>query len=208
MENFKIILASGSPRRKEILTNLGVEFTVIPSNKEEKMSNDIYPGELVKQLSKMKGSDVAEKVAALPAEEAAAIGDHYIVIGADTVVAYDGKVLGKPKSRENAYEMIKAFSGDIHNVFSGVYIYIKNGDKTEEVNFSVNTEVSVYEMTDSEINAYLDTPEPYDKAGAYAIQGLFAPYIKGINGDYYNIVGFPIAQIVHELSARGIYILK
>lgn len=206
MSDFRVVLASGSPRRKEILTNLGVKFEAVPSGKEEKMSDDIAPSELVKGLAKMKGSDIAEQLTATADKENG--GEPVVVIGSDTVVAYGGKVLGKPKGREGAYDMIKMLAGNTHTVFTGVYIFIRKEDGSEEeVNFSVGTEVDVYPMTEAEINAYIDTPEPYDKAGAYAIQGLFAPYIKGVRGDYYTIVGFPIGSIVHELSARGIYII-
>ncbi len=196
-ENYKIILASGSPRRKEIFDNLGVAYQAIPSDKEEHMSDDLEPSALVKELSDMKASDIADKV-----DEAA------IIIGADTVVAHDGHILGKPKDKQNAFDMIKALAGKKHQVFTGVCIIIRHADGSiERDSFHVATAVDVYDMNDTQIEAYIETGEPMDKAGAYAIQGLFAPYIKGIEGDYYNIVGFPIAAIHHSLLNRGIDIL-
>lgn len=195
---YNVILASGSPRRKEIMDNLGIKYTAVPSSKEEHMSDDIEPSELVRQLSAMKASDILEE-----AEPGS------VVIGADTVVAIDGHVLGKPKDGPDAYEMLKILSGRQHHVFTGICIIIKQLDgKIRKKSFYSDTLVNVYEMSDNEINTYIATGEPMDKAGAYAIQGLFAPYIQSIEGDYYNIVGFPIASIYHELRDMGIDLLN
>lgn len=190
---YSIILASGSPRRKEILEQIGVAFTIVTSEKEEKMTQKA-PQELVKELSKMKAEDVAERVKG-PA----------VILGADTVVAQDDMILGKPKSEEDAIRMIQLLQGKSHEVYTGVCILVKEADGTiRENNFAVATKVMVASMTEQEIEAYVATGETKDKAGAYAIQGKFAPYIKGIEGDYYNIVGFPIASVYQKLKELGI----
>jgi septum formation protein len=189
---YQVILASGSPRRKELLELIGVEFKIITSNKEEIITST-DPEEVVKELSAMKAEDVA-----------AAIEGPALILGADTVVAHNGRILGKPKDREDAINMITSFSGDDHHVYTGVYIIRKEADgSVKTVSFAEGTKVTVYPMTAEEIERYVDSGEPMDKAGAYAIQGLFAPYIKGIEGDYYNIVGFPIAGIYQRLKEEG-----
>lgn len=190
---YQIILASGSPRRKELLELIGVEFKIITSNKEEVITSS-NPEEVVKELSLMKAEDVAKNVEG-PA----------LILGADTVVAYKGNILGKPKDKEDAIRMISSFAGDDHYVYTGVCIIRKEADGlVKTISFAEGTRVTVYPMTAEEIERYADSKEPMDKAGAYAIQGLFAPYIKGIEGDYYNIVGFPIAGIYQRLKEEGI----
>ena len=190
---YQVILASGSPRRKELLELIGVEFKIITSNKEEVITST-NPEEVVKELSMMKAEDVAAGVAG-PA----------IILGADTVVAHGGRILGKPKDKAYAVNMIRSFAGDDHYVYTGVCIIRKEADgSVKKISFAEGTKVTVYPMTEEEIEQYVATNEPMDKAGAYAIQGLFAPYIKGIEGDYYNIVGFPIAGIYQRLKEEGI----
>ena len=190
---YQVILASGSPRRKELLELIGVEFKIITSNKEEVITST-NPEKVVKELSMMKAEDVAAGVAG-PA----------IILGADTVVAHGGRILGKPKDKADAVNMIRSFAGDDHYVYTGVCIIRKEADgSVKKISFAEGTKVTVYPMTEEEIEQYVATNEPMDKAGAYAIQGLFAPYIKGIEGDYYNIVGFPIAGIYQRLKAEGI----
>ena len=190
---YQVILASGSPRRKELLELIGVDFKIITSNKEEIITST-NPEEVVKELSLMKAEDVAEGVSG-PA----------VILGADTVVAHNGRILGKPKDREDAVRMISSFAGEEHYVYTGVCIIRKEADgSVKKISFAEATRVVVYPMTKEEIERYADSGEPMDKAGAYAIQGLFAPYIKGIEGDYYNIVGFPIAGIYQRLKEEGI----
>ena len=195
--DYRIILASGSPRRKELFEQIGVKFEIKTSEKEEIITSS-NPKDVVKELSFMKAQDVAEGIEG-PA----------IVIGADTVVAYDGKILGKPKDKEDAVRMISSFAGDEHFVYTGVCILIKEADgSVREISFAEGTKVFVYGMTEQEILNYVESKEPMDKAGAYAIQGRFAPYIKEIEGDYYNIVGFPIAGIYQRLKEAGINICE
>lgn len=189
----EIILASNSPRRREILSQVGISFTVIPSEKEEVMTTTV-PQELVVELSRQKAEEVASKVS----EEA-------LIIGADTVVAIAGKVLGKPRDEDEAIAMIQMLQGKAHSVFTGVTTVRINEDGSMGVNsFYEETKVEVYEMSREEIIEYVRTKEPMDKAGAYAVQGIFAKYIKALNGDYYNVVGFPIGRFYQELKEQQI----
>lgn len=192
---YRIVLASASPRRKEILEQVGVNFTCRTSKKEEVIKST-EPKAAVQELAKAKAEDVADF------EQGPVL-----VIGADTVVAYQGEILGKPKDREDAVRMISSFAGSTHEVYTGVCLLIKEADGTEKkICFAEKAEVEVYPMTDTEIQAYTDSREPMDKAGAYAVQGLFAPYIKGISGDYYCIVGLPVAGIYQRLKQEGIFL--
>jgi len=203
---YRIILASGSPRRKEIMNQMGIGFETVPSyvNEDIKESD---PSKLVEALASVKAKEVAGRFA----DER----ENLIIIGADTVVYHKGQVLGKPKDRDDAIRMLNGLSGDIHDVYTGVAIIIRrnksdnadiNGE--ESIVFNVRTRVSVKLLSKEEIEDYVDSGEPYDKAGAYAIQGAFGIYIKEIQGDYYNVVGFPIARIYEELLKKGINIKK
>lgn len=188
----KIILASGSPRRREILDQVGIQYEVKPSNKEEIITST-NPEEVVKELSLMKAADIFEKET-----------EDCVVIGADTVVSSDNKILGKPKDEEDAVRMIGDLCGRAHSVFTGVTIFKKDNGIQEMKSFFVETKVKVAAMSEAEIRAYVATREPLDKAGAYAVQGKFAPYIEGLEGDYYNVVGFPIAAICKVLKEMGL----
>lgn len=188
-ENMKIILASGSPRRKEILSQAGVNFEICASDKEEIITSK-NPSEVVCELSEQKAEDVASRYS----------NSETIVIGADTVVSVDDEILGKPKNREDAFRMIKLLSGRKHQVYTGVTLTYGGKSHT----FFAITDVCVRELSDEEINAYVDTNEPYDKAGSYAIQGIFAKYVSGIEGEYHNVMGFPIAKIYDECKKEGI----
>lgn len=190
---YNIILASGSPRRREILSQIGAQYEVIVSDCDESTVLTT-PAELVKELSCRKATAVAEQVPG-PA----------IIIGADTVVAYNGTILGKPKDREDARKMISMLSGNVHQVYTGVSLIIKEETgESRAVSFAECSEVSVDSMIDGQIEEYLDTKEGIDKAGSYAVQGIFAAHIKGIKGDYFNIVGLPVAAIYKKLYEMGI----
>lgn len=192
---YRVILASGSPRRKELLEQMGVSFEIKTSKKEEVITST-NPEEAVKELSKMKAEDVAQGIL-----------EPAIILGADTVVVHNGRILGKPKDKQDAVQMISSFAGQEHHVYTGVCIIIKEADGVQEIiSFAEGTKVIVYPMTEQEILDYVESGECNDKAGSYAIQGLFAPYIKGIEGDYYNIVGFPIAGIYQRLKEKGIFL--
>lgn len=193
----KIILASGSPRRRELMDVLELPYEVIPSTKEEKITSRI-PADVVKELSLMKAGDVAEETVLKPGKEEKELT---LVIGADTVVACGNEILGKPKDKENAKEMLRGLAGRSHSVFTGLaLLWIKDGKIAKTVNKAVETKVFVEAMSEEEIKAYVETGEPMDKAGAYAIQGRFAPYISKIEGDYYNVVGFPICTVRKEIK--------
>lgn len=194
----KIILASASPRRKELLTLAGYDFTVEVSEAQE----DVIPGspsQLVEHLSKLK----AEAVAKNHMKETC-IDEEEIIIGADTIVVMDDEVLGKPMDDEDARRMLKELSGRTHQVYTGVTIIcIVNGKVTKHISFSECTDVTMRELSEEEIQAYISTGEPADKAGAYGIQGKAAIFISGIHGDYYNVVGLPICRLaaaIHGLS--------
>lgn len=190
----RVILASGSPRRRELLDLAGVSYEVIKSEKEERMTSQV-PADVVKELSLMKAMDVAEENFLEKTEE------EILVIGADTVVASGDKILGKPKDEEDAKEMLRGLAGRGHSVFTGIaLLWIKHGKITKTVNKAVETKVFVEPMTETEIEEYVASGECMDKAGAYAIQGKFAPYITGIEGDYYNVVGFPLCTVMKEMK--------
>ena len=190
MQKKKIILASASPRRRELMAQAGYEFEVQVSHKEETYSSET-PDEIVKELALLKARDIAEQNAV----------EDLVVIGADTVVAYQGAILGKPKSKEEAFAMIQSFQGDKHQVYTGVAVlsYDAEGNETV-VNHAVKTDVYVNAMTDEEILKYIKNDNVMDKAGSYGIQSGFAIHIEKIEGDYFNVVGLPISYIYNILK--------
>ena len=179
-----IILASASPRRSELMTLAGFRFDVICADIDEIVPEKALPQEVVMSLALQKAQAVAK--------------DHCksAVVGSDTVVALDGKILGKPRSEKEAVEMLRSLSGRIHKVFTGVAIVC--GEKV--TSFFEETEVEFYPLTDQEILDYVATGEPMDKAGAYGIQGRGAVLVKRINGDYFNVMGLPISKVYRELK--------
>lgn len=200
----KFVLASGSPRRKEILEQIGVEFLVIPSTKEEVITS-ANPIEVVEELSYDKALDVVGKIKGKP-ELLGADWDQFLVIGADTIVVYKDRIMGKPSNRQDAIDMLSVLQGKCHQVYSGVTLYYHSGAYDEEQVFTFYecTDVTMYPMNQGQIEDYVDTGEPMDKAGAYAIQGKFTVFIKEIKGEYNTVVGFPIARIYQELKKRNI----
>lgn len=189
-----IILASASPRRRELLEKLRIPFEIRVSDVKEIITKTV-PAEIVEELSLQKAMAVAETE------------PDALVIGADTMVASDETVLGKPKDKEDAAAMLKSLQGKSHQVYTGVTLTWM-GEKEREIRtFSEASQVFLYPMTEEEIQRYVDTGEPMDKAGGYAIQGLFAVYVKGIAGDYNNIVGLPVARLYQELKKNGIVIV-
>lgn len=184
----RIILASQSPRRRELLEMLGYPFEVKVSEAEEKITST-NPAQVTEELSCQKAETVAEMI------------QEGLVIGADTVVSQDNKILGKPMDRQDAREMIQILQGRNHKVYTGVtVIERKAGREVRRVTFSEETIVKVASMTSKEVEEYISLPEPYDKAGGYAIQGTFAKYIQGIEGDYFNVVGLPIHRLYKVLK--------
>lgn len=188
----EFVLASASPRRKELLSQIGIKFRTCTSKKEEEVIRNTPEG-IVKDLSYTKARDVYERG-----------NREAVVIGADTIVVADEKVLGKPKDEKEAFEMIKMLQGDIHHVYTGVAIIWQQNNTTHVSSFYAVTEVELYYMNDDEIRNYIATSEPYDKAGGYAIQGYFARYVKGIKGDYNNVVGLPIGKLYQVLNSLNL----
>lgn len=185
----KLILASGSPRRKELLEQIGLEPTVIKSTVEEVITKTAAD-EVVMELSCQKCLDVAQQ-----------IREKAIVLGADTVVVRDGEILGKPGSEKGAIEMLKSLQGRDHQVYTGVTLAWTGEEGIErQETFAVCTEVTVAAMTEEEICAYVATGDPMDKAGAYGIQGIFAKHVEKIHGDYNNVVGLPVAAVYAKLK--------
>ena len=189
MEIRNLILASGSPRRKELLEQIGIMPVISPSRIEEVVTSSV-PEQVVLELSSQKAEDVMSRCP---------VGS--VVLGADTVVAIDGMILGKPKSHGEACEMIRRIQGRSHQVHTGVAILLKEETGLRQKHFTVKTDVMVFPMTEEEIREYGEPEEPMDKAGAYAIQGRFAAYIQGISGDYSNVVGLPVGRVYQELKA-------
>lgn len=193
----KIYLASASPRRKELLKQVGISFKVVPSMVEEKTTKE-KPDEVVEELSYQKAVDICGKLVSEGKED-------FVVIGADTVVSAWGKILGKPADKADAARMLKELQGGSHQVYTGVTLAWKYKDMPPMyATFSECTDVTMYTMTDEEIKAYVDSGEPMDKAGAYAIQGLCAAHIQGICGDYNNVVGLPVGRLCQEMKKRGL----
>lgn len=183
----KLILASASPRRKELLGKIGLEFEIIPAKGEEVVTKKL-PWEVVEELSFQKAKEIAD----MQTEEC-------IVIGSDTIVAKEEKIMGKPKDEADAYQMLSEIAGNVHQVYTGVTL-IRTGKDPKVITFAEKTDVHLYPMSDDEIHAYIATKDPMDKAGAYGIQGDFAIHVKGIEGDYYNVVGLPIGKVYQELK--------
>ena len=194
MGKSKIILASGSPRRKELLLQIGIVPEIIVSHVEEKITSDV-PAEVVMSLAEQKAVDVAKEMP-----------EGTVILGSDTVVAADGKILGKPKSHEEAYEMIRRLAGRSHQVYTGVCLVKKGpeGEADTVVSFYDETDVNVSPMTEKEIREYADSEEPMDKAGSYAVQGFFARYIDGLKGSYANVMGLPVHLVYQELKKLGV----
>lgn len=186
MKEVRWILASGSPRRRELLERIGVEFEVRVSGVEER-TGAVLPEDVVLELSELKAEDVAQEAP-----------EGTLILGADTVVAIDGKIMGKPGNHQEACEMIRRLQGRTHQVFTGVTMIYKEGKGRRGVSFVEKTEVSVFPMSEEEIREYGESEEPMDKAGAYGIQGRFARYVSGIHGDYSNVVGLPVGRVYQE----------
>jgi septum formation protein len=189
----RIILASASPRRRELLTQIGIDFEIRISYMEEKTSVS-EPALMVEELARQKAEAV------LTSEEDT--GEDVLVIGADTVVALEGNILGKPVDEAQASEMLRGLSGKSHEVYTGVALLFRKGGREERIIqrrvFHEVTRVNFYPLTEAEITAYVAEGESMDKAGAYGIQGIFARYVRSIEGDYNNVVGLPVSRLYQE----------
>lgn len=193
----QIVLASQSPRRSELLKQLGLNFVIKTSDVDESNSMGLKASELVKYLAFEKAKVIAED---------SSLNRETIVIGADTVVVKEGAILGKPRDREDAFNMLKSLSGSWHEVMTGVAVIDINSFRYDKI--IETTRVKMKELNDETINAYIDSGEPLDKAGAYGIQGLGAVLIDRIEGCYFNVVGLPISKLCDTLRSYGVYVLK
>lgn len=227
--NKKIILASASPRRRELLTQIGLDFEVVVSETEEKITST-EPAKVVEELSAQKAEAVWEKLRSMTASQGSVTKAERLdegsgvsrtdegseafepeqtsgettmtdtlVLGADTVVACDGKILGKPADTEAAAAMLTMLQGRGHEVYTGVTILYEENGERKTLTFHEKTIVHFYPMTDAQIREYVATGDPMDKAGSYGIQGFCARYIRGIEGDYNNVVGLPVGRVYQEL---------
>lgn len=189
----KIVLASQSPRRKKLLDQIGLIFEIIPSTKEEN-SLHMSPKEMVMDLAFQKANDISHQVS------------DTLVIGSDTVVVFEDQILGKPKTSQDATAMLNKLSGKTHSVFTGVCLILTDSEKRIEKQFSFyeETKVTFSTLSPQEIFAYVSSGSPFDKAGAYGIQDDWGSvFVQKIEGDYYNVVGFPINRFYRELKKFG-----
>lgn len=200
----RIVLASASPRRKELLEQIGMEFEICPAKGEEVMTEQA-PDQVVLELSARKAREVASGILTYNENHKELVTPQEIlVIGADTVVAYDGQILGKPKDEEDAGRMLSLLSGNTHSVYTGVtFVFMDQENRCGQYSFFEETKVEFYPLSEKEIDSYVASGDPMDKAGGYGIQGPFAAYVKGIRGDYNNVVGLPVARIFQELKKLG-----
>ena len=189
----RIILASSSPRRKELLEKIGLKFEVEPSNYKEDINSWLEPHELAREVSLKKAEVVASK------------HKNAIVIAADTFIVFEGEILGKPGTGAEARKMLRTISGKSHSVITGFSII--DTAKNKKLSRSVETKVHIRKLTLAEIDTYVKSKEPLDKAGAYAIQGLGAVFVESIEGDYYNVIGLPLCSLTEALKEFGINIL-
>ena len=208
MQNkIEIILASASPRRREILSQAGIDFQVMVSHVDENVP-ETDPGLLVEELARRKGRAVAEKLAKYVGGESGnmretkGISDReYLVIGADTIVVLEGRILGKPGDEEEACAMLRMLSGKTHQVMTGVSVTrVRPGMVETSYVFHEITDVTMRDLSDQEIRDYALTGDPLDKAGAYGIQGMAGMFVSSIHGDYYNVVGLPLCHTVTQLK--------
>lgn len=193
-----IILASASPRRQELLKQIGIPFRVETASCGESYEKGMGPGQIVLELSARKADNVFDKIIST-----GDIEKNIAVIGSDTVVAIDGKILGKPHGTDEAFEMLKTLSGRSHEVFTGVTIMYRINGRISADSFAQRTLVNFRVLTDDEINAYIATGEPMDKAGAYGIQEKGSVLVRGIEGDFYTVMGLPVARVYESLKQNN-----
>ena len=187
MRSAAIVLASGSPRRKQLLEQIDLEFLVIPSQVHEDFDLDLSPEKFVEHYAKEKAKDIAK-----------AHPDKWI-IGADTIVGFNAEILGKPKDRDDSFRMLKMLSGNTHQVFTGVSIQQSKMQVSDT--FHEYTNVTFNALDDMVISYYIDTYKPFDKAGSYGIQDWFSVCVNHIDGCFYNVMGFPLSMFYSRFSA-------
>lgn len=196
-----IILASGSPRRRELITSIFEEYTILKAEGDEIVTKTL-PCDIVNELSRQKAVEVWDRAV----KDNLLEDEKNLLIAADTLVFLDGKRMGKPKDEADAIRMLSSLSGRSHEVYTGVTLFEGNKDCRQELSFYEATKVTFYDISMDDIKEYVDSKEPMDKAGAYAIQGGFAKHIKGIEGEYANVVGLPIARLYQEIKKMGGYL--
>lgn len=194
----RIVLASASPRRRELLGRLQISFEVIPAQGEEHITEN-RPSAAVVELARQKAGEIYEKLT-----EAGAEDEDILVMGADTVVCCDGVILGKPESPKAAQEMLRRLSGRTHQVYTGVSLWLRQEARQRQHSFFEKTDVTMFDLQESDIASYVASGEPMDKAGSYGIQGKGAFLVRSIAGDYNNVVGLPVARLYQELKELGI----
>lgn len=198
----KVVLASGSPRRKELLEQVGVAFEILVANGEEIITKTL-PWEVVEELSAMKAQEVATRY-----RQENKVLEDTVIIGADTIVAFGEEILGKPKDEDDARNTLNKLQNHTHQVYTGVTVIVLSEDGEKSVCFYEKTDVTMYPVTEEQIAKYVATLEPMDKAGSYGIQGRGAALVKGINGDYNNVVGLPVARLLQEARTLGVELVQ
>ena len=189
----KYVLASASPRRKELLRKTGISFEIMPSSKEEVITEDL-PADVVTELAYQKAADIFSLYHKIHDED-------FTVIGADTVVSYKDEILGKPADEQEALDMLSMLADRTHQVYTGVSLIQKKQGKKTIKTFYCQTDVTLYPIDKEDLHRYVESGDPLDKAGAYGIQGDFSIHVKGIKGDYNNVVGLPIGRVYQELKS-------
>ena len=192
-KNIPIILASASPRRKQLLEQAGFSFTVKPSTVEEIITEDT-PDRIAESLAFQKANDVYQQL------KPDYTGRDFCVIGADTIVYYDREILGKPEDEQEAFDMLKMLADRTHQVYTGMAVIMRTNGEKRSLLFHDRTNVTFYPIDDYELKNYIATGDCMDKAGSYGIQGAFAIHIKEIRGDYNNVVGLPISKLYQALK--------
>lgn len=195
----RIVLASASPRRRELLSQIGVEFEVKPADGEERIIST-EPSKVVEELSGQKAMFTAKALE----KENGHVPEGCIVLGADTIVSYEGRILGKPSDKEDAIQMLSMLQGNTHQVYTGVTVLKEKQGSWKFHTFFECTDVIFYPVTREEIVEYVNSGDPMDKAGSYGIQGAWGAYVQGIRGDYNNVVGLPVARLIYETKKIGI----
>lgn len=185
----KYILASASPRRKELLERTGIAFDIIPSSCKEKTTKE-KPCDIVMELARAKALDVFRRQDA---------SSPCTVIGADTIVVYKDEILGKPADRSEAYDMLSMLADRTHQVYTGISVISRKDGAPKSRTFYEKTDVTLYPISSKDLHTYVDSGDPLDKAGGYGIQGNFAIHVKKINGDYNNVVGLPVGRLYQEM---------
>jgi len=199
----RIVLASASPRRRELLAQIGLDFEVLPGKGEEKITKS-EPCEIVMELAERKAEEIFHKYVEENKVSITADSEKVLVIGADTIVVHNGHIMGKPVDEADAESMLMELCGDTHQVYTGVAFFWQEKEMLRKHMFYECTDVFVYPADEKEIRAYVATGDPMDKAGAYGIQGQFAAFVRKIEGDYNNVVGLPVGRVYQELKKYGL----